>query len=137
MTDQAYVEHINFSFLNLDKAVEFIQAALPEFTERGGGVRNGKRWIHLGTELSYIAMNEGDPVERTPFQFEGYNHVGIVVPDAEAVANRLLEAGFKRGYPTTKDTFRIREYFLDHEGNEYEFVQYFSDKDEERNLYED
>lgn len=137
MKDQAYVEHINFSFLNLDKGVEFIQTALPEFTKRGGGVRNGKRWIHLGTESSYIAMNEGDPVERTPFQFEGYNHVGIVVPDAEAVANRLLKAGFKRAYPTTLDKFRIREYFLDHEGNEYEFVQYFSDKDEERNLYED
>jgi hypothetical protein len=137
MRNEPYVEHINFSFKNLDLAVRFMNAALPEFKERGGGVRNGKRWVHLGTESSYIAMNEGEPVERTPFQYEGYNHIGIVVLDANVVAKRLLEAGFKRGYPTSKDTFRTREYFLDDEGNEYEFVQYLSEKEGERNLYED
>jgi len=37
----------------------------------------------------------------------------------------------------TVEKYSSREYFLDDDGNEYEFVEYFSDDVAERNLYVD
>lgn len=134
-----YLEHANITVSNLDNAIKFFQTAFPDFFVRGGGERNGHRWIHLGNEETYVALNTSlTPVNHPSKSYlkNGINHIGFVVSDVSGVANRLIEAGFKRDYPREEETFRIRDYFADDDGNEYEFIQYLSNKVEERNSYD-
>ena len=62
--------------------------------------------------------------------------MGFVVTDAEALAKRMQEAGYKQGATYRDHPHRHRYYFFDHDGNEYEFVQYFSEDPSERNEYD-
>ncbi len=137
-TNTSYLEHANISVNNLDETVEFIQTALPEFKVRGGGESNGRKWIHIGTDESYLALTEVRKKENGKnYHLNGLNHLGFVVDDVTQVAERLSKKGYVRSYPLTKHQFRIRDYFLDNAGNEYEFVQYLSDNPKDRNTYLD
>lgn len=134
-----YLEHANITVNSIDASVHFFTTAFPHFTVRGGGTSNGRRWIHLGDENTYVALNE--PTEgkmniSKDYLGSGINHIGFVVSNVDEIAERLLAAGFKRDYPKQVEQFRIRDYFADADGNEFEFVQYLSDKPEERNFYD-
>lgn len=139
MKTSAYLEHNNITVGNLDATIKFLQTALPEFEIRGSGVHNGRKWVHIGTEESYLALNEAviryEEAER--YSSIGFNHMGFVVSDVKAVGERLAAAGYQRSYPLTEQKFRIRDYFLDDDANEYEFIEYLSEKPEERNSYAD
>ena len=132
-----YLEHVNISVNDLNKSVLFFQTAFPDFKIRGEGESNGKKWLHLGNQDTYIALNES--IEKLTvvkdYSKTGINHLGFVVKNVEEIANRLLAAGFKRDFPKQIEEFRIRDYFADADGNEYEFVQYLSDKPNEKNKY--
>jgi len=137
---KAYLEHLNISVTNLDASLKFFQTAFPDFYERGRGSRQGSTWVHFGDEESYVALNDrakGQQAEGRSYDTVGMNHAGFVVEDATALAERLKAAGYQRSYPRQEQEFRIREYFLDTDGNEYEFVEYLSEKPEERNSYAD
>jgi hypothetical protein len=137
MQTPPYLEHNNITVRNLDETLRFLQTAMPEFEIRGRGTHNDRPWVHLGTQDTYIAINEAIVESNcdTRYTATGFNHMGFVVDDVEVLAKRLLDAGYERNYPLTHDEFRYREYFNDRDGNEYEFVQYLSDKPEERNAY--
>ncbi|MCB9186101.1 MAG: VOC family protein [Flavobacteriales bacterium] len=139
MITQSYLEHNNITVNNLDEAVKFIQTAMPEFKIRGCGEDNQRRWLHIGTDESYLALSESFDKKRGSDDYLsfGFNHMGFVVPDVKAVGKRLEEAGYERSYPLTEQKFRIRDYFLDDDANEYEFIQYLSEKPEEKNTYDD
>ncbi|MBL4578746.1 MAG: VOC family protein [Flavobacteriales bacterium] len=133
-----YMEHINLSAHDLDGATKFFKTAFPNFQVRGGGDGTFGKWLHIGTDETYIAITQADPGKRGErYASSGINHVGFVVDDVDALAKRLSKAGYQRSYPKQEQQFRIRDYFLDSEGNEYEFVEYLSDKVEERNTYAD
>lgn len=133
--EQAYLEHANLTVPNIDDTVNFISTALPEFGKRGEGVYKGRRWIHIGTDSSYLAVNE--VADRKPTLGRPLNHLGFVVNDVNAVAERLLAAGYQRSFNRVEHPHRIRDYFEDQSGTEYEFVQYLSEDPQERNSYED
>ena len=59
-----------------------------------------------------------------------------MVQDVEGIANNLLRNGYKRDYPKQIEQFRIRDYFADADGNQYEFIQYLSEVVKERNSYD-
>lgn len=134
---QAYLEHANLAVNNLEETIAFIQTALPDFKVRGGGNSGSRKWVHIGTDETYLALNEvsNDNLHGKDYDVEGLNHLGFVVNDVTEVAKRLEAKGYARSYPLTKQKFRIRDYFLDHAGNEYEFVQYLTENSEERNDY--
>jgi catechol 2,3-dioxygenase-like lactoylglutathione lyase family enzyme len=137
-TQNVYLEHANITVNNLDSTTKFFQTAFPDFKVRGGGNNEGRRWIHLGNESTYLALNESTveiPNEKS-YEKNGFNHIGFVVTDVDTLAQRLLEAGFERDYPKEIEKFRIRDYFADADGNQFEFVEYLSDKIEERNSFE-
>jgi catechol 2,3-dioxygenase-like lactoylglutathione lyase family enzyme len=139
MKDQhVYLEHANISVNNLENTIHFFQTAFPDFIVRGGGTSNDRKWVHLGNETSYIALNEAleQKQHKKDYMKNGINHLGFVVPDVASLAENLLTAGFKRDFPKQVEKFRIRDYFVDADGNEFEFVQYLSDKIEERNFYD-
>jgi len=141
-TQHIYLEHANITVNNLEHAIRFFQTAFPDFVIRGGGESNGRKWIHLGNDITYIALNQSmdQPLEPTMnvknYSKSGINHLGFVVEDVQIIADRLLAAGFNRDYPKQEEKYRIRDYFADSDGNEYEFVQYLSDDIEERNFYD-
>lgn len=137
-TQNIYLEHANITVNNLDNSVNFFQAAFPDFKIRGGGDSNGRKWIHLGNDSTYVALNESvvQKMNVKDYSKPGVNHLGFVVEDVSIIADRLLAAGYKRDYPKQEENYRIRDYFADADGNEYEFVQYLSTEISERNFYD-
>ena len=140
-TQEVYLEHANITVSNLDNSIIFFQTAFPNFKIRGGGENNGKKWVHFGNSSTYLAINSlidsgMNNFHEKDYDKNGFNHIGFVVTDIESIANRLLAAGYKRDYPKQVEKFRIRDYFIDMDGNEYEFVQYLSEDIAERNSFE-
>ena len=137
-----YLEHANITVKDLDEAVIFFTTAFPHFKVRGSGESDhgtwSKKWLHFGTADTYIALEqvslktEGN---RRPYRDVGINHVGFVVDDVDTVIKRLKAAGYRDGIAVAPHPYRKRAYFHDNDGNEYEFVEYFSDDPAKRNDY--
>jgi hypothetical protein len=62
-------------------------------------------------------------------------HLGIVVPDVDALVARLKEVGYELDHWGAEHPFRKNVYYLEDHGMQFEFVEYLSDKDSERNDY--
>ena len=136
-----YLEHANITVSNLQRSVEFFQTAFPEFKIRGGdNGQESKEWLHLGDDNTYLALSQGKEKKGyNPYDTKsnGINHLGFVVQDIDDVVGRLLDAGYERTYPRTKHKARIREYFRDFDGNEFEFIEYLTKNIAERNSFVD
>ncbi len=134
------LEHANLNVRHFDDAVRFLTTAFPDFRVRSEKVRDGRRWMHIGTDDTYIALNEvvgDDAAAFEPYSSApGVNHLGYEVDDVDALRQRLLDAGFRDSTYPNDHPHRRRVYFYDADGNDWEFVQYFSDKTAERNDYE-
>jgi len=111
------LEHANLHVRHFDDAVRFLKTAFPDFYVRSESVRDGLRWMHIGTDA-------------------GVNHLGYEVDDVDALQERLTAGGFRDSTYPNKHPHRKRVYFYDVDGNDWEFVQYFSDKPSERNDYD-
>lgn len=138
-TKTTYLEHVNVTVSDIKKGIQFFKAAFPSFEVRGGDLEGARKWVHFGSEDTYIALNQNENIQGNhdqDYEKSGFNHVGFVVDDVKAVADRLEQNGFKRNYPIQKEKYRIRDYFGDTDGNQYEFVQYLSQAMEERNEYD-
>ncbi len=135
------LEHANMIVRDLDAMIRFLQTAFPKFRVRGEGkTTNGERWVHVGTDETYIALSEATvQTERqwVPYVGEpGVNHLAYEVDDVATIQARLIEAGYRDSTVPNAHPHRKRVYFCDPEGNDWEFVQYFSDDPAERNDYE-
>jgi catechol 2,3-dioxygenase-like lactoylglutathione lyase family enzyme len=136
----AKLEHANLCVRDLDGMIQFLRTAFPEFRVRHeGDDLFGGRWVHLGTDDTYLALVAAheEPAERwVPYSRKpGTNHLGFEVGDAEALRSRLLDAGYAESSGPYPHPHRKRVYFLDPEGNDWEFVQYLSDDPAKRNDY--
>ena len=137
----ARLEHANLCVRDIDKMIEFLTTAFPEFRVRADHTdADGSRWVHVGTDDTYIALSEAWESTDRPFEpysgVPGVNHLGFEVDDATALRYRLLGAGYEESTVPNNHPHRRRVYFLDPEGNDWEFVQYFSVNPAERNDYE-
>ncbi len=134
------LEHANLIVRDVDALLRFLTTALPDFAVRGEG-RNtdGTRWVHIGNEDSYLALTQAAHDPGHPFEAyagePGTNHLSFVVDDAEALHARMTAAGYRDSTPANAHPHRRRVYFLDDEGRDWEFVQYFSRDPAERNDY--
>lgn len=134
------LDHANLIVRDLDGMIRFLQTAFPDFWVRGGdSSREGARWVHIGTENTYIALSEatrdaGEPW--VPYAGKpGLNHLGFEVDDAEAVRARLRAAGYRDSTVPNAHPARRRVYFHDGEGNDWEFVEYLTDDPKQRHDY--
>ncbi len=134
------LEHANLYVSDIDEMVSFLQTAIPEFKVRHDETgSDGDRWVHIGTDSSYIALNQatekpsGDwaPYSGKP----GVNHLGYAVESVDQVRRRLLAAGYQESSVDNNHPFRRRVYFYDSEGRDWEFVEYLSNEMNERNDY--
>ncbi len=138
MTKQkVYLEHANITVKSISESIDFFQTAFPHFKVRGRGFGN-REWVHFGDDNTYIAINQAQKNNskiQKNYDWVGINHLGFVVPNVEEVANNLLSKGYKRDFPKEIEKFRIRDYFADADGNQFEFVQYLSEIPAEKNSY--
>ncbi len=135
------LEHANLAVRDVDAAVHFLQTAFPSFRiRREGKTWQGWRWVHVGTDDTYVAVTEApeDPAEAwQPYAGKpGLNHLGYEVNDVEALRRRLAAAGYRDSTVPNDHPHRRRVYFHDAEGNDWEFVEYRSDDPDERNDYD-
>ena len=135
------LEHANLSVRDIEGMIRFLQTAFPEFQVRGEGISNdGSRWVHIGTHETYIALspaNAEPEIRWTPYQgLPGVNHLAYEVDDVDGLRDRMKSAGYRDSTPPNKHPHRKRRYFYDAEGNDWEFVQYFSQDPAERHDYE-
>ena len=134
------LEHANMHVRDIDSMARFLKTAFPEFHVRREGNGGGPRWMHIGTDDTYIALNEATvSADETTGPYSGkpgMNHLGYEVDDVNALRQRMLDAGYRDSTYPNKHPHRTRVYFYDPEGNDWEFVQYHSQKIAERNDYE-
>ncbi len=135
------LEHANICVHDIDGVIGFLQTAFPDFRIRHDTTdADGNRWVHVGTDETYIALNPtnadaqqlGKPYTGRP----GLNHLAYEVDDVGALRDRLLSAGFTESTPPNEHPHRIRVYFFDPEGNDWEFVEYLTEDLAKRNDYE-
>ena len=134
------MEHANLHVRHFSDAVKFLSTAFPEFRVRSERIEDGLRWIHIGTDEIYIALTETrqEPAAGwAPYSGKpGVNHLGFVVDVVDALRQRLGAAGFKDSTYPNKHPHRKRVYFHEADGNDWEFVQYFTDDISLRNDYD-
>ncbi len=139
----SYLEHVNITVIDVDEAIRFLQTAMPDLEVRAdvsSEESNCRRWVHLGTDTNYIAIEDRGATEKgphEPYVNPGLNHLGFVVSDIDAVSKRLIDAGYEEGLSSPDNPNRRRIYFYDVEGNEYEFVEYLKADIASRNDYLD
>jgi catechol 2,3-dioxygenase-like lactoylglutathione lyase family enzyme len=137
----ARLEHANLCVRDIDGMIRFLRTAFPDFRIRADRTdADGSRWVHIGTNESYLALNAADVTPdraREPYGgLPGVNHLGYEVDDADALRERMLAAGYEESTVPNAHPFRKRVYFLDPEGNDWEFVEYLSANMAERNDYQ-
>lgn len=135
------LEHANLCVKNVEQMIGFLKTAFPDFRVRGEGVsQKGTKWLHIGTDDTYIALQQAlleSDSDWKPYSGKpGVNHLAYEVGDVDAVRERLLAADYRESTPPNLHPFRKRVYFYDPEGNDWEFVQYFSEIPAEKNDYD-
>ena len=141
-----YLEHANLTVPDIDQAIVFLRTVEPKFYVRHDALAiladgRTRRWVHFGDERVYIALQQAEPgsqpqMPKRSYENYGVNHLAWVVDDFVAVLARLDQQGYRRGLLVPTETFRKRAYYYDAAGFEWEIIQYLSDKDEQRNVYE-
>jgi catechol 2,3-dioxygenase-like lactoylglutathione lyase family enzyme len=134
------LEHANLCVRDIDAMIQFLTTAFPSFRLRREGGNGGSRWVHVGSDDTYLALNQARAESTTrwmPYSGEaGVNHLAFEVDDVDALRGRLNAAGYRESTVPNSHPHRKRVYFYDPEGNDWEFVQYFSGNPAERNDYD-
>lgn len=131
------LEHANLSVHDIDAIIRFLRAAFPEFQIRRDVTEpDGLRWVHLGTEDTYVTLNQAKREYHVTQRGSPLNHLAFEVADVEIVGTRLRNAGYQENtLVPNSHPYRKRLYFSDPEGNEWELVQYLSSDPAKRNDY--
>ncbi|WP_339660191.1 VOC family protein [uncultured Polaribacter sp.] len=136
------IEHVNITVPDIDAAVSFLQIIAPDFKiKKDENPINDKRWMHIGNDEFYFALQEShigtNPIKPNQTYINyGFNHIGLVVNNIDDIEKKLIQAGYHKGIDTPNETFRKRIYYYDNAGFEWELVEYLSENTEDKFLYE-
>lgn len=137
------LEHANITVPSIDAAVEFLMMAAPDFRVKIDAVsEKGYRWIHIGNDAMYLALQEPPhhhTVEdkRNTYMDIGINHLGLIVDNVDHIKSTLVEAGFRENGASENEPLRKRLYFFDHAGFEWELIEYGTDDPNLRYQYDE
>ena len=135
------LEHVNLVVKDMDATLDFIQTAFPDWKVRGKGesewYSKKRQWLHVGTDEYYITLNEGSDNNNRDLKghSSGLAHIGFAVDDVEGISSRLQAKGYEIDTIGADHPHRKTIYFIDPAGFEFEFIQYLSQKSEEKNMY--
>lgn len=127
------LEHANLHVKDIARTARFLTDALPTYRVRHHNTQD--QWMHVGNDNTYLAIS---PFKSEPQAATALLHLGFIVDDVDEIKNRLDEAGYPPGYADgqiIEETQRRRLYYLDHDGCEYEFVQYLTEDPTQRHAY--
>jgi len=134
-----HIEHLNLVVNDIPKTLTFYQAAFPHWKVRAEGTGEwygvARNWLHFGDDFQYLTFNDDGIEENRDLSGHqiGLSHFAFVTNNLAAVKNRLAKAGFAVHNEGAEHPHRANLYFLDPNGFEVEFVEYFSDIPEQRN----
>lgn len=135
------IEHANITVPDIDAARDFLTTIFPDLeVMHEATAPTGVRWMHLGVNGSYLALESPHDNTRSAtlnprYQNYGINHLGLIVEDMDAAKARLEAKGYHEGHIPEVTHARIRRYFYDSAGMEWELVEYLSDDPAERYSY--
>lgn len=117
------IEHVNLTVSDIERSAALFEQLLGWHQRWRGPAQNGGETIHVGEEVSYLALyTDGQPHSG---QRKGVplNHVGLLVDDLDAaervvITQGLIPVGHGDYYPGR------RFYFFDWDGIEFEVVSY-------------
>ncbi len=124
----AQLEHTNYTVTDPDKTAAWMCDLFDWQVRWTGGSREVGYSVHVGTEDRYLALyvpkdSALNPREDNYTTNGGLNHIAVVVDDIAAMRDRVIKAGFVPGEHFDYEPGQ-RFYFFDHDGIEYEVVQY-------------
>lgn len=137
-----YLEHANLSVDNAQATVDFLLAAIPTWRVRGSGDWDSPTgqtvdWYHIGDDKQYITVQSGGdgPAQDWTLKWTGVKHLGIAVPNLEEVIERLRQHGYELDHLGGEHPHRKSAYYLDGNNLQFEFIEYLSERADERNDY--
>ena len=136
------IEHINITVPDIEEAINFLKIVAPDFVVRKDSKSiDNYRWVHIGNNNCYIALQEAHLGEAAKKQLPSYknfgiNHIALVVINLKEIEDKLDKNGYQKGIETLEEKYRKRRYYYDHAGFEWELVQYLSEKADEMYLFE-
>lgn len=135
------LEHLNLVVTEIQPTVDFLLSAFPQWHIRGKGENRwgntARNWVHVGSDDYYLTLNDGAKGNNRDLSgmSPGLAHIGFVVEDLESVISRLTDKGYAIDVLGRDHPFRKTAYFVDPAGFQFEFMQYTSEKAQEKNLY--
>lgn len=117
------IEHVNLTVSDIERSAALFEDLLGWRQRWRGEAMNGGETIHVGEEMTYLALyNDGR--EHTG-QAKGLpmNHVGLLVDDLAAAERTVIRAGLEPFDHGDYEPGR-RFYFFDWDGIEFEVVSY-------------
>ena len=123
----ARLEHVNVTVSDLDRTTEMLATLFGWHTRWRGAAINGGETAHVGREDEYLAIFQpkasSAPTDDNYTTTGGLNHIAVVVSDLDATEQAVIASGFKPVNHADYEPGR-RFYFHDHDGIEFEVVNY-------------
>lgn len=123
----AQLEHANYTVSDAHKTARWMETLFGWSIRWEGPAIDGGRSLHIGSDTQYLALYQPrTPVKARDSSYEtagGLNHIAVVVDDIDGMETKVSAAGFIAQNHADYAPGR-RFYFHDHDGIEYEVVQY-------------
>ena len=125
----ATLEHVNFTVPDPRATAEWLCKLFDWKVRWSGDAIHGGHTVHVGSDTSYLAIYTGPGgkpqagAHSSYDQIGGFNHVGIVVDDLDAIETKVNTLGFKTHSHADYEPGK-RFYFHDNDGIEFEVVCY-------------
>jgi catechol 2,3-dioxygenase-like lactoylglutathione lyase family enzyme len=123
----ASLEHANITVSDPDATAAWMCRLFDWHIRWQGPSKETGYSVHVGSDSSYLALYaRGTPTPTAEDTYDtvgGLNHLAVVVDDIKATRAKVADAGFIPGEHFDYAPGQ-RFYFDDHDGIEYEVVQY-------------
>ena len=123
----AQLEHTNYTVSDIDATAAWMIELFGWHIRWRGDSRTKGKSVHVGTDTHYLALythGKANPLGEDSYEtVGGLNHIAVVVDDIQDLRDRVTKAGFTPGEHYDYEPGQ-RFYFHDHDGIEYEIVQY-------------
>ena len=117
------IEHVNLTVSDIDRSAALFERLLGWHRRWRGEAMNGGETIHVGEELTYLALYTDGRDHAGQAKGRPLNHVGLLVDDLDAAERIVVEHGLEPFSHADYAPGR-RFYFFDWDGIEFEVVSY-------------
>ena len=117
------IEHVNLTVSDIARSAAFFEKLLGWHERWRGAAMNGGETIHVGEEITYLALYTDRQEHAGQKKGRPLNHVGLLVDDLDEAERIVVAEGLEPWGHDDYDPGR-RFYFFDWDGIEFELVSY-------------